>query len=276
MSQLSEFRSATAGALSTLAALVSVMQGCHCPSSDEASPGPVLVEEPTNEGPCPHPYLPLIKGAGWSYQLGEDPSRATRAELRVMELEKQGRGVIAKVRRTVGPSVTTVTAVCGTEGVSFLAFFVPLGPPLPAKLNFSPRVTKRAGALLAPAVQLKSGESWDYQMIAQTRNPGGKVLTMESEWAVKVQYAGRQEITVPAGRYDAVQIKLHVSVHHRPPAEQDITFSDRIMDPPSMGFTYSLAKGVGVVLIEGDEVKGQPSKRAYWALTGVHHPGGEP
>lgn len=248
---------------------------CSRSSSDETPQGPRLVEDTDGSGPCPHPYLPLVKGARWSYQLGEEPTKSSRAELRVGEIQTRGPAITVKVKRTVGPAVTTVEAVCGSDGSSFLALFVPLGPPLPIKLNYVPRITKRAGALLAPPSLLKSGKSWSYEVVAHTANPGGNALTMDSEWSVKVQYAGQREVTVPAGRYDAIQLKLNVSVHHRPPEEDDVTFSGRIMDPPPMELTYSLSKGVGVVLIEGEVPPTKSAKRAYWALTGVDRPQSE-
>lgn len=261
----------TTSALLLAVALAGLLISCSRSSSD-ALQGPRIIDDVDTSATCPHAYLPLVKGARWSYQLGEDPTRSTRAELRVTELKTRGRAVDAKVKRAVGPSVTTVDATCSTDGTSFLALFVPLGPPLPIQLNYVPRITKRVGALLPPPSLLKSGKSWSYEVVAHTSNPGGNALTMDSEWSAKIQYAGQQEVTVPAGRYDVIRIKLKLSVHHRPPEEEDVTFSERIMDPPPMDLTYSLAKGVGVVLIEGESGGTKTAKRAYWALTEVERP----
>ena len=232
-----------------------------------------MVDDVGGSDPCPHPYLPLLKGARWSYQLGDDPTRPGRAELEVLNVETKGRGLTAHVKRTVGASVTTVEATCSPEGTSFLTFFIPLGPPLPVELNYVPRISKSVGVLLGPPNKLRSGQHWNYDLVAHTENPGGKALSMDSEWRVEVSYAGEEIVTVPAGRYDVKQIKLRVTGHHRPPEEEDVTFSERVMDPPSMGFTYSLAKGVGVVLIDGEPLEGPTTKRARWSLTGLKRPG---
>lgn len=252
-------------------AVAAAVAGCSPRSADEPAPGPTLVASPAAEG-CPHSFLPLIEGAGWVYEVGATEGQTQPAELRVERLEKQGSAITAKVRRTLGQSETTVEVVCGDTGTSFLALFVPLGPPLPVKLNYTPRITTRLGALLPPASQLKTGAAWTYELVAHTEHPGGKTLTMDSAWQAKVAFAGDRVVDVPAGRYDVKQLTVELTGHHRPPEEEDIVFEDRVMDPPVMHYTYSLARGVGVVLIEGELADGAQTRRARWALKALTRP----
>jgi hypothetical protein len=248
-----------------------VLPGCSERSSSEAPEGPRLIDAPAATG-CPHPLLPLIEGASWAYEVGADPGRTQTAELRVVRVEKRGSALTAEVRRRVGESSTTVEGVCGSEGTSFLAFFVPLGLPLPVQINYAPRITKRIGALLAPPSALKSGATWNYELVAHTEQPGGRSLTMDSSWQAHVEYGGERVVVVPAGRYDVTQLAVQVTGHHRPPEEEDVVFGDRVMDPPTMSYTYSLARGVGVVLIEGELDDQGRTRRARWALAGVTRP----
>jgi hypothetical protein len=92
---------------------------------------------------------------------------------------------------------------------------------------------------------------------------------MDSQWNVKARFLGRRTVTVPAGRYEASQIRFEVAGHHRPPEQKQVVLSEALMDPPAMAFTYSLAPGVGVVLIEGEPPQDRPDIRPRWALTGV-------
>ena len=214
--------------------------------------------------------MPLVEGARWTYQVGDaEAKQHVAAELQVLEVTAKGRSLTAKVKRTVGPGETTVSASCTSDGTSFLALFVPLGPPLPIEIGYAPTITKRTGALLPPMLKLRPGADWNYDLIAHTEQPGGKALTLDSQWSVEAVYSGEAKVEVPAGRYDVHQVKLKVTGHHRPPAEEDVVFDERIMDPPPMEFTYSLARGVGVVLIEGEMAANQATRRARWALTKV-------
>lgn len=243
-------------------------QSSSSSSSARAEEGPRPFSDVETEG-CLHPLMPLVKGARWQYELGaEDAPRKTQADIRVVDTVRAGNAITAKINRQVGPSKTSVEAYCNNDGVSFIAFFIPLGPPLPIKMNFAPRVTKRSGALLPPLAKLRKNATWDHEVTAHTERPGGKALTLDSSWMVKGRFVGEDEVTVPAGRYKVTQVELTVSGHHAPPAEKEIAFSDRIMDPPPMVFTYSFAKGVGVVLIEGEPPEGT-KRRARWALTNV-------
>lgn len=253
------------------ALIASTLAACSPRRPDEPPPGPRLVTDPAGDG-CPHPYLPLIRGAGWVYEVGATEGQTQTAELLVTGLEKRGAAITAEVRRTLGQSETTVEAVCGTDGTSFLALFVPLGPPVPVQFSYTPQITKRIGALLPPASRLKTGEAWVYELVAHTEQPGGKTLTMDSAWQAKVAYGGDRVVDVPAGRYDVKQLTVGLTGHHRPPEEEDIVFSDRVMDPPEMSYTYSLARGVGVVLIEGELADGQHTRRARWALKALIRP----
>jgi hypothetical protein len=247
------------------------LAGCSPRRTEEPPAGPALVASPAAEG-CPHPFLPLIQGAGWVYEVGATEGETQPAELLVTHIEKQGAAIKAQVKRTLGQSETTVEAVCNEDGTSFLAFFVPLGPPVPVSLNYTPRITQRIGALLPPASQLKTGAAWTYDLVAHTEQPAGKTLTMDSAWQAKIAYAGDRVVVVPAGRYDVKQLTVELTGHHRPPDEEDIVFSDRVMDPPVMSYTYSLARGVGVVLIEGELADGEHTRRARWALKALIRP----
>jgi hypothetical protein len=253
-----------------VAALVMTV-ACSNSSSSETSEqrqGPRLLQKVDSES-CPHPYMPIIPGARWQYELGgADAPRKTKAELRVLETSRAGKSITAKISRHVGESKTTVEAFCNDDGASFLSLFIPLGPPLPIEMNYAPSITERIGALIPPLERLRKSEHWEHQIVAHTEQPGGKVLTLDSHWEVKGRFLEEREITVPAGSYKVKQVELTVIGHHRPPAEKDITFSSQVMDPPPMVFTYSLAEGVGVVLIEGEPMASS-KLRARWALTNV-------
>ena len=223
----------------------------------------------SSEG-CPDPLLPLVKGATWTYEVSSSPAESpTVTKLEVVEITREGRALSAKVRKSVGVHETTVQAHCGSDGTSFLPMYVYLGPPLPASLEYAPSVTKREGALMPALRKLRPGAEWNHSVVVHTENPGGAALTMDSVWTVKASYIGEREVTVPAGRYEAKQIKLQVVGHHRPPEEEDVVFSERVADPPGMVFTYSISPGVGVVLIEAEPQAGRPSVRPRWSLKSV-------
>lgn len=274
----------TEARLLALAALLA-LAGCECPNGSTApggagrggaaARGPLLLED-AGAGPCPHPYFPMEKGVAWRYELGgeEGPRRAT-AELEVLAVEEREGALTAKLRRSVGVMVTEVELSCSDAGTSFLAAFVPLGPPLPVAATKAPRITSSTGALLPPPGDLREGAEWTHDLTAHTEIGGRTPLTMDSVWQAQGHWLRRREVTVPAGRYDVIQVRYDVTVHHRPPEEEDVTFGDRVMDPPTMSFTYSLARGVGVVLIEGEPLPDRPNVRARWALTGVTRGGAD-
>jgi hypothetical protein len=243
--------------------------GCDASRRASDGAGPVVLRDP-GSGPCPHSFFPLVEGARWSYELGEgERHQRTKAEIEVLKVTKRGAGHVAEVRRRVGTSELRVEALCESKGVSFLGVFVPLGPPIPGAHEVPPRTTERRGALLPSPSELRSGAEWTYGLTAHTELRGRKILTMDSLWSVEAAWLRKAAVTVPAGRYEVTQVSLKVSVHHRPPEEEDIMLSDRMMDPPTMPFTYSLAKGVGVVQIEGGPIPDRPGVRARWELTGV-------
>ena len=254
---------------------VAAASGCsRCDRSEGSPPGaaPLLLAD-AGSGPCPHPFFPLVEGAAWLYELGEGPREGrTKGRLEVVEVETVGSGQRAKIRRTVGPAESTVEVACGSDGASVLGAFVPLGPPLPIALEATPRPTDRQGALIPRASKLAAGLEWQYALTVRTELRGRRPLTMDSLWNVGGEWLRERTVEVPAGRFEAVQLGLTVSVHHRPPEEEDVVISDRMMDPPPMGFTYSLARGVGVVLIEGEPLPDRPGPRARWELTGVELP----
>jgi len=259
----------------TLLCLAGLVVGASCVTacsnreSPEVAPGPRILDDVSGAG-CPHSYFPLVKGARWTYRLGQaTDAKRTVAEIRVLDITRRGNLHTAKIKRSVGIMVTEVEAVCNNDGTSFLAFFVPLGPPLPVSYNFSPRITKRTGVLLPPVQRLRSGQTWTHEIEAHTSQPAGRALTMDSMYRVEAEYRGERIVTVPAGRYDTKQVRFVVNTHHRPPEEEDVVFTERMMDPPPMDFTYSIAEGVGVVLIEGEPPPDRPRTRARWELTKV-------
>jgi len=214
--------------------------------------------------------MPLGVGNEWTYEVSSSPTAPPRvATLEVLENTERDGGLFARIRRTIGDSVTTIEAMCDSDGTEFLAMFVPLGPPLPSKLGYAPTVTERQGRLIPPLSSFERGAQWDHFLTARTTRPAGRAMTMDSIWSVHGRWARTRQVTVPAGRYDVVDVELEVTVHHRPPEEEDVVLTDRMMDPPPMGFTYAIAPGVGVVLIEGVPQPERPSRRARWALTGV-------
>ncbi len=265
----------TFAAASALALAAVGPVACECeprgreePQSEPPAVTPLLADAGGHG--CPHPLMPLVAGATWTYKVSSSPTKSPGiAELKVLELTTKGRATIAKVSKKVGPREVVVEAICNTEGVSFLPMFVYLGPPLTSSISYAPRVTKRSNALIPPVSKLRLGAEWTSSLEAHTEQPGGKALTLDSIWQVEASYLGEEEVTVPAGRFKARQVKLHVTGHHRPPAEKEVVFSETMSDPPPMTFTYSLAPGVGVVLIESEPLEDRPQIRPRWELTGL-------
>jgi hypothetical protein len=242
---------------------------CECQGSGEQSANaPLMID--AGSDPCPHPLMPLIEGAHWTYEVTSAPTQSPSiTELRVIEVTAKGRSRTAKLRKTAGVRQTVVEAFCNAEGVSFLPMFVELGPPLPTTMNYVPTVTNRTGALLLPPSQLRPGATWSHIVEAHTDQPGGKALTMDSQWQVEATNMGEQKVVVPAGTYQARQFKLVVTGHHRPPAEKEVVFTEQIADPPPMTFTYSLVEGVGVVQIEAEPREDRLGLRPRWVLSKV-------
>lgn len=251
-------------------ALACGLCGCRsCEQEDTGASAPRLLTDAGADG-CPDPLFPLLKGARWTYEVSSTPSQSPSIiQLEVLETERTGRTVKASVRKTAGQLKTMVEASCSPDGTSFLSLFVFLGPPLPASLEYAPSVTKREGALVPPLGRLRPGLEWQHSVEAHTENPGGAALTLDSIWTVTASYLGERQVTVPAGTYDTRQVKLQVSGHHRPPEEEDVVFDEQVADPPGMTFTYSLAPGVGVVLIEGEPLPMRPQVRPRWVLSAV-------
>lgn len=242
---------------------------CSTCESSGGGTAPQTLLNPAAEG-CPNPLLPLVKGAVWSYDVSSSPAQTpTVTEIEVLEITRKGSSLTAKLRKTVGNYKTTVEAFCNSEGSSFLPMYVYLGPPLPVALEYTPSVTKREGAMVPALERLRPGAEWEHSVVVHTERPGGTALTMDSDWSVSASYLGDREVTVPAGSYQAKQIKIQVVGHHRPPEEEDVVFSERVADPPAMVFTYSIAPGVGVVLIEAEPQADRPQIRPRWALRSI-------
>jgi hypothetical protein len=240
-----------------------------CRGAPEAQDGAVLLESP-GPGPCPHPLFPVVVGARWTYELTSATSgKRTRAEITVLRVTKGEDGQVAEIRRTVGTLTTKVTASCNAEGASFLGLFVPLVPPVPAAVNVSPRIVAEKGPMLPPMGSLRAGTEWVHDLTVRSEIAVPQLLRMESVWEVRGKSLGAGEVRVAAGRYQVSKVRLEVAVHHRPPERDDVVLDDRTMDPPSMTFTYSLAEGVGVVLIEGEPLAERPNVRARWELVAV-------
>lgn len=249
--------------------LAIALAGCDQQSSAEPGFGPVVLADLGDES-CPHPFLPMVKGVTWTYDLGTETSTGKRtATLRVVDVAKKGGKQVATVDRVVGISKTQVEAVCSSRGTNFLGLFVPMGAPVPAAVHKAPRVTKREGTLLPIAKNVRPGGEWKVHLTARTELRGRAILTMDSLWEASGAFLREREVRVPAGRYKTRQVKLNLSVHHRPPEEEATVLSDRVMDPPPMAFTYSFARGVGVVLIEGESLPDRPHIKARWALKSV-------
>jgi hypothetical protein len=250
--------------------LASWLAGCDsCEPGTGRARGPTLMTA-SGDGGCPDPLFPVLKGASWTYEVSSTPSQSPSIiELEVLDVERTGRSLKARVRKATSTYETTVEAVCSPDGSSFLSLFVYLGPPLPTSLGYSPATKVSEGPLVPPIAKLSPGLEWHHTIEAHTERPGGVALTMDSIWSVAASYLGEKEVSVPAGTYLARQVKLEVTGHHRPPEEDDVVFGERVADPPSMTFTYSLAPGVGVVMIEGDPMPSRPDVRPRWVLSAV-------
>jgi hypothetical protein len=178
---------------------------------------------------CDHPYFPARDGANWTYEsldggtvVWEITSTSADGTEAVMEADLTSpEGVIEAI----------VNMICGDFGISApeLAF---TGLPSGAEVT---QITEE-GVFLLPADQLTEGATWTSVVMISAELPGSVVF--EIERVVDYAVVGFEEVTVPAGTFDALKVRSENMLN--------INVAGRSIQTDNVNILW-FAEGVGLV-----------------------------
>ncbi|HVO30253.1 MAG TPA: hypothetical protein VMV18_05940, partial [bacterium] len=156
--------------------------------------------------PCPHAWMPLSRGATWTYRTGD----GEKITLKVSAVDSRSGFLIATVDTLApvpadakvdpeGDPVLQTTFLCSDDGVDL---------PFPQALGAGRariEMLSEEGPTLPPATVFKPGVSWTSTRALRVSTPDRVVRTrIESTHT----YGGDEKVTVGAGTFTAARVDV--------------------------------------------------------------------
>lgn len=202
--------------LSMLACNLGVAAPSDSPSDDpnsggtESTPAPVNEAEapPVSTGICDNPYMPVIVGATWNYNIiGPTPDTYIHS---ILSLEADG-----FTEQDVFASGVTRTGQWKCENGNLVA----LNPSGGGSANVSTegvsvdyQTTAHEGVTLPTSIN--PGDSWSQSLTLEgTQTVNGESFPVSNQVTQACTAAGVESVTVPAGTFDAMRVDCQVNMN---------------------------------------------------------------
>lgn len=211
----------TLGNLAVFALVAALMAACNARPEFLASPAaptntnppPTLQPTPTNPpeaqtsaGLCSNALAPVKPGATWSYvnsAAGTNPSTFTTT---ITDVRSDGFTVTTKFDDN---TMVSQDWLCKPDGLLALTMGTgqtPFGLSLPAGVE-AQLTTANATGLTLPA-DVQAGMKWPYSIdLAGTLSQGSLSAQLAGAITTEFQALGREQVTVPAGTFDAMKVQ---------------------------------------------------------------------
>jgi hypothetical protein len=192
-------------------------------------------------GTCAHPYFPVRSDTAWTYDLYANGNPAGSYTLTFEEITSEG---FTAKQSFDGELETEVRWLCSDDGLMTSVF---ANVSFAQLTNFEYETLEREGVVMLPEEAWEVGASWSTRyLVNATATIEG--MTIDSQMDINLDHtlAAFEEVTVPAGTYEAARV--------------DTTGSFRLTNPVEMeiDFPYSIwyVEGVGMVQVYGETESG--------------------
>ena len=192
-------------------------------------------------GTCAHPYFPARSDTAWTYDLYANGNPAGSYTLTFEDITDEG---FTAKQSFDGELETEVRWLCGDDGLMTSVF---ANVSFAQLTNFEYETLEREGVVMLPEEAWQVGASWSTRyLVNATATIEG--MTIDSQMDINLDHtlAAFEEVTVPAGTYEAARV--------------DTTGSFRLTNPVEMeiDFPYSIwyVEGVGMVQVYGETESG--------------------
>lgn len=187
-------------------------------------------------GSCAHPYFPVRSDRVWTYNLYANGSPEGSYTLTFEDITAEA----FTAKQTFDELETEVRWLCGSDGLMTRVF---ANVSFAQLTNFEYETIEYDGVIMLPEDEWEIGATWStHYLVNATATVEG--MTIDSEMDINLEHtlAAFEEVTVPAGTYEAARI--------------DTTGSFNLTSPVAMeiNFPYSIwyAEGVGMLQVSGE------------------------
>ena len=199
--------------------------------------------------PCPNPWMPLVRGATWTYRA----ANGERITLRVSDADAKPGFVIATMD-TMAPLAAGETAESGLDPVLQTTFLctadgmsLPFGEAVNAgRLHIE--TLREEGVTLPSPEKLIPGAQWSS---ARTLRISSGDRVARTRIASAHQAAALEKIETPAGTFEAMRIDVALDISSVVDAPRPAPSASGLL--PTKGVAHLwFAKGVGLVKMTSD------------------------
>jgi hypothetical protein len=189
-------------------------------------------------GPCANQYVPVIKGASWTYYLSSNMSGSSSSKTSITALAHDS---FTEKSRFAGATITTRWS-CGRDGLVELEY----GAGSPGSLTTSTArftyTTSNVVGVTFPS-KIAKGDTWRQSYdISGTTNVSGVTVTVSGRVAYDYRAGAKESVAVQAGTFRALIVTARVVT--------DLSTNAGVLHIPSKlhsTVTIWLVEGVGMV-----------------------------
>lgn len=157
-------------------------------------------------GACDNPYYPLRQGATWTYTVTglDKPAEQTQT---VTKVENGS----AEITLQTGTITVKNPVDCTAEGLKFGN--LPSITSQTGNLNAELTAVSSEGVYLPRADRLVPGAQWDAHYVLKGKiSMAQQAIDVTEDVKLHFEVVGSEKVTVPAGTFDALKIKQHLTI----------------------------------------------------------------
>jgi hypothetical protein len=202
-------------------------------------------------GTCAHPYFPIRSDRAWTYDLFVDGSQTGSYTLTYEDITAEAFTAIQTFEEDLQ---TEVRWLCDDDGLMSSIF---ANVSFAQISNFEYETLDYEGVILLPEEEWETGAAWSTRYVVNaTATIEGMTIDTQMDIVLDHTLAAFEEVTVPAGTFDAARVDSTGTFKMTSPVAMEINFP----------YTIWYAEGIGMVRVYGENEFGT-SRVALASLT---------